>query len=204
MGRQREFEPEQALEKAMQLFWKQGYFDTSIEELVSYTGVSRKGLYSTFGNKHQLYVKTLKYYQELFCKQMLEVLSPIDAALPEIKTFFNETYIMLQTPSGKFGCFICNAAHELAINDDEVNQCIQSHWQNLLQLMERALINAKHNGELPEDIEPRKYAHYLSGVLQGLANLVRGKRDIEIIKNYFDVALSPLEMTFPGEYNSIN
>ena len=55
MPRTREFDPDQALEQALGLFWQRGYADTSMEDLVEVTGVSRYGLYGAFGNKRELF-----------------------------------------------------------------------------------------------------------------------------------------------------
>ena len=63
MARSREFNPKEALEKAMYVFWQKGYINTSIDDLVQATGVSRFGLYDEFGSKHGLFLASLDYYQ---------------------------------------------------------------------------------------------------------------------------------------------
>lgn len=62
MARPREFDRDEALEKAMRLFWAQGYAATSTEELVSAMGIGRQSLYDTFGDKRQLYLEALRRY----------------------------------------------------------------------------------------------------------------------------------------------
>ena len=57
MGRNKEFEEEAVLQKAMELFWKQGYEKTSMSDLVEHMGIHRKSLYDTFGDKHSLYLE---------------------------------------------------------------------------------------------------------------------------------------------------
>src|ERR1700683_5871232 len=63
-GRPREYDPEQALAKAAESFWKGGYAGTSLDDLVAATGMNRPSLYAAFGDKRDLYVKTLERYQQ--------------------------------------------------------------------------------------------------------------------------------------------
>jgi len=64
MARVKTFDQHEVLEKAMQLFWTKGYYDTSVNDLVKHTGLSRSSLYDTYGDKHRLYILALKKYQE--------------------------------------------------------------------------------------------------------------------------------------------
>ncbi len=65
-GPEKQFDPEEALKKAMKLFWAQGYAATGMAELQSAMGIGRKSLYDTFGNKRQLFIKTLQLYSDTF------------------------------------------------------------------------------------------------------------------------------------------
>ncbi len=65
MSRARSFDTDVALDKAMRLFWRKGYLDTSIDDLVSETGVGRSGLYGTFGGKRDLFFAALTRYRNL-------------------------------------------------------------------------------------------------------------------------------------------
>ena len=64
MPRVREFDPQTILADATQIFWRNGYADTSIEVIVSQTGVSRYGLYGTFGNEKELLIAAIRHYDE--------------------------------------------------------------------------------------------------------------------------------------------
>lgn len=58
----KEFEPEQAVEAALELFWRQGYANTSMQDLVDHLGIGRGSIYDTFGSKHALWVRALTKY----------------------------------------------------------------------------------------------------------------------------------------------
>src|SRR5215470_17217731 len=64
MARSKEFDPERALLKAMSLFWRLGYENTSLEALMREMGVAKQSLYDTFGDKRNLYLKALEYYRD--------------------------------------------------------------------------------------------------------------------------------------------
>lgn len=61
MGRSREFDENVVLQKAMELFWKQGYEKTSLNDLVEHMGIHRRSLYDTFGDKHTLFLRTVDF-----------------------------------------------------------------------------------------------------------------------------------------------
>ena len=74
MARTKEFDQEQALDAAMNLFWERGYEATSIQDLVEATGVQRQSLYDTFGSKHELFLQSLMRYQTLDGHQLSELI----------------------------------------------------------------------------------------------------------------------------------
>ena len=90
MVRTREFDPASALSKAVELFAAKGYSETSMEDIVQATGVSRYGLYGTFGNKRELFEQALERHAENLGKQaFLRLLDP-DASLEHIQRIFDE------------------------------------------------------------------------------------------------------------------
>ena len=70
MARYKEFEVNEVLDKAIQLFWEQGYQKTSMQELVENMGIHRRSIYDTFGDKHALFIKALKRYEAIQNKKM--------------------------------------------------------------------------------------------------------------------------------------
>ena len=64
MGRPKNFSREEVLEKAMPVFWKHGFADTSLQELERATGVNKSGLYTEFRDKEDLFVACLRHYLE--------------------------------------------------------------------------------------------------------------------------------------------
>ncbi|MCU7808770.1 MAG: TetR/AcrR family transcriptional regulator, partial [Candidatus Thiodiazotropha sp. (ex Semelilucina semeliformis)] len=88
MPRHREFDPNKVLDTAVLLFWKKGFFDASVDELVRLSGVAKYGIYGTFGNKRELFEKVLSQYAEDRRKDIQSPIRKKNASLPEIVGFF--------------------------------------------------------------------------------------------------------------------
>src|SRR2546425_12924520 len=83
------FEPAEALDRAMELFWRRGYAATPLDQLVRHTGASRYGLYATFGGKRDLFLTSLERYSQTVMDPMLEPLEDARASTAEIRRFFD-------------------------------------------------------------------------------------------------------------------
>jgi AcrR family transcriptional regulator len=64
IGRPRGFDADEALERAMMVFWEQGYEGASLTDLTRAMGITRKSMYAAFGNKEELFRKALERYTE--------------------------------------------------------------------------------------------------------------------------------------------
>lgn len=85
MARTKEFDPDAALQAALELFWRRGYEATSMSDLVEHLGIGRASLYATFGSKHELYLKALDRYAELSDPKLLDELSQPGPVLPAVR-----------------------------------------------------------------------------------------------------------------------
>jgi TetR/AcrR family transcriptional regulator, copper-responsive repressor len=110
VGRPKKFDRESVLEKALPVFWRRGFADTSVQELEQATGVNKSGLYSEFKGKEDLFVQSLRYYVD-----NLE-LGPLLASEPlgwdNIERFLKARY---PNGQGLKGCFAVNSMRESAI-----------------------------------------------------------------------------------------
>src|SRR2546428_1598007 len=110
--RTKAFEPAEALDCAMELFWRQGYAATPLDRLVRRTGASRYGLYATFGGKRDLLLASLERYSQAVMDPMLEPLENARASATEIRRFFDRVLDRIRRPRGGRGGFLCNVAVE--------------------------------------------------------------------------------------------
>lgn len=189
MSRSKEFKPEETLKKAMELFWRKGYLNTSIDDLVEYTGVSRYGLYSTFGDKHELFLSALDLYRTEAVSVLLNPLESPEASLAEMRGYFDMLVSAVNTPMGRWGCLGCNTAVELAPFDKGATEKVNALFQRMTQAFRHALKNAQQQAALPKEFDVDAYADYLLGVAQGLFVLMRSSATRNVIQRFVRVAL---------------
>jgi TetR/AcrR family transcriptional repressor of nem operon len=189
MAGKKSFLPDQALDKAMGLFWKQGYEASSVEDLVLCTGLGRGSLYDTFGDKHALYLAALKRYHAAFQGQVA-VLQDQTGTLYEILESFFQTCIenLLNDPARR-GCFLVNATLEMAPHDPEVNRIVQSALKEIEEGFYRLLIKAQVAGELAWTCDPHQFAHFLQGTLISIRVLARANQDRRVLEDMVKTAL---------------
>jgi len=119
-GRPRQYDPDQALAKAAQAFWKHGYAATSLDELAAATSMNRPSLYAAFGDKRDLYLKTLKRYQRQNRDRSRELL----ADDPPLRVFLRRFYdtaldIYRAGAADACGCYSISTAPAQAVTDPD-------------------------------------------------------------------------------------
>lgn len=190
--REREFDRNEVLKKAMSLFWKKGYYDTSVQDLVEHTHVARSGLYGEFGDKHTLFLNALDHYIQQVSEGMLGDLNQPEAGLTEIRGFFEGLMQFAENQyRGQLGCLMCNTAIELAPDDQDVAVRVKDFFDSLRKLFRRAIENGQKSGEIRTDINALAYGDYLLGVMQGLAVLGRSPVERSVIRRFVHTALDP-------------
>lgn len=169
-GRPKGFDKRVALERAMQLFWRQGYEKTALAELLEEMGISRQSLYDTFGSKRSLFIRAIEHYRDEHLAQALALLARDGSALENVRAvvrFFERLSL------GERGCLVANAMVEVAPHDDEIAELLSETLGLLETSMRIALERAKRAGELPEGKSPLRLSRALTSAVIGLA--VTGK-----------------------------
>ncbi|WP_405853509.1 TetR/AcrR family transcriptional regulator [Streptomyces sp. NBC_00090] len=178
MARTKEFNPDAALQAALDLFWARGYEATTMSDLVEHLGVGRASIYATFGNKHDLYMKAMDRYLETRDPEIVGELSAPGPALPAVRALVRRFAAQAATEGERLnGCFVTNSAAELAPHDPVVARRVELSWEQIETLLYGALTRARAGGELPADRDPRALARMLLVLLQGIR--VVGKASTE-------------------------
>ncbi|SHF38326.1 TetR/AcrR family transcriptional regulator [Streptoalloteichus hindustanus] len=183
MPRSKEFDPDVALEAALELFWERGYEATSMADLVERLGVAKASIYATFGSKHDLYLKAIDRYMGAKDAAVVESLSQPGPALPAVRALV-ERYVAESVADERCrGCLVVNAAVERSPVDALVARRVASSWDTLEVAMTTALVRARAQGELAADSEPRALARLLLTLLQGIRVLARGASSAERLRD---------------------
>ncbi|MFM9447958.1 TetR/AcrR family transcriptional regulator [Streptomyces acidiscabies] len=178
MARTKEFDPDAALQSALDLFWRRGYEATSMADLVEHLGIARASIYATFGSKHDLYLKALDRYSDLNLSFLVRELSVPGPALPGVRALVRRFAAEATgDPGRRRGCFVVNTAAELAPHDPAAARRVEAGWEQLETLLHSALVRAQAQGELVRDRDPRALARMLLVLLQGLRIIGKASAD---------------------------
>ena len=193
MPRPKEFDPQEALDKAVDLFWRQGYEFTSIQDLVDHLGINRASLYETFGDKHQLFLGAMDRYCETVVRERFKPLEQPDADLTTIRRYFLDLVDIAGTPAAKKACLVANSAMELAPHEKDISARILKTFEWMEGAFYRVLQRAHTAGIIEKGKDPRALARFFTGFLQGGAVLAKAGADRTVLEQYVHVGLSVLD-----------
>jgi AcrR family transcriptional regulator len=167
IGRPRAFNPEEALEKALQVFWHRGYAGASLSELTAAMGITRPSLYAAFGNKEELFHKALDLYMEGPANGSSEALQETTARAV-VEHLLNRLVALLSDPHHPAGCLLVKGGLSTAKADDSIRyEMIKRRLAGEIALRER-FERAKAEGDLPANSDPAGLAFYVTTITQGM------------------------------------
>ena len=193
MARQKEFDRDEVLHKAMEVFWARGYEATSIQDLVKHMGINRQSIYDTFGDKHALFLQALDRYREIQSRKVFEQLDRPGSVKKNLRLLFEGVVDRALSAEGRRGCFVGNAMSELAGRCKETATRTCNSVASAERMFQRALQRGKEQGELPTLRDTRAVARFLYSSLQGLLLMAKATRDRKLLQDVVKVTLSVLD-----------
>ncbi|WP_020475616.1 TetR/AcrR family transcriptional regulator [Zavarzinella formosa] len=167
-GRPREFDPDEALDRALEVFWHRGYEGASLPELTKAMGINRPSMYATFGNKEALFRKAMDRYAEgpaAYVRAALE--RPV--AREAIEQILAGTVALLSDPTHPKGCFAVQGALACGEASEGIQKDLADRRMAGLEAVRKRLERAKSEGDLPDDLDPENLARFLMTIMHGLA-----------------------------------
>lgn len=190
MGRSKEFDEEVVLQKAMELFWEQGYEKTSLNDLVAHMGIHRRSLYDTFGDKHTLFLKTIDCFAAFIKARLNFAISRAETERQKIQCIFD---FMIEGSGDKsLGCLFVNSATELAPCDKDVEEKIKNAFIGLENLLAQCIRTGQKAGEFRADYDAELLAESLHTSLIGIRVLARTSTSKDKLRRIADLSLSIL------------
>ena len=193
MARPKEFDRDEALHKAMEVFWSRGYEAASIQDLVEHMGINRQSLYDTYGDKHALFLQALDRYHEVESRKLFEQLERPGSVRKMLRQLFTGVIEGSLCDGEGRGCLMNNAMSELA---GRCKATAEKTCRNMLAVegaFYRALLRGKKDGELKGVREPRAVARFLYSSFQGLVLMAKAKSDRKTLEDVVKVTLSVLD-----------
>ena len=193
MARQKEFNRDEVLHRAMEVFWTRGYEGTSIQDLVKYMGINRQSIYDTFGDKHTLFLQALDRYREIQSRKVFAVLERPGSVKKNLRQLFEEVVARAVSAEGRRGCFVGNSMSELSGRCKATANRTCNSVASAEKIFRRALERGRERGELPRVRDTRAVARFLYSNLQGLLLLAKATRDRKLLSDVVKVTLSVLD-----------
>ena len=186
-----ELELSSAISAAKEVFWRQGYDEASIEEVVQATGLNRYALYNSFGGKLEIFLAALESYHEERKQLFMSVLgdperSPMDA-IREVSEF-----CMSQMAERGTGCLMSNIALEVSHHDEIIAERVNTYLEEIRSAKEMALTQAEERGELNPAITPSEGAALLVSNMLGMGALARNGAGRDDMLKTFNAGMAAL------------
>ncbi len=167
-GRPREFDVDQALDKALHVFWKRGYEGASLPELTEAMGINRPSLYAAFGNKESLFRQALDRYVALHADRMQAALA-MPTSREVVAALLYASADAPTCPGQPRGCLIVQGALACGEETEPIRQAINAQRAASEAAVRKRLARAKREGDLPQDASPADLARFVATVQFGLA-----------------------------------
>lgn len=167
-GRPRSFDPDKALDAAMQVFWRKGYEGASLSDLTGAMGINRPSLYAAFGDKEALFRKALERYAEGPAAYVRDALKqPTARAVTE--QLLRGSADLLTDPHHPAGCLMVQSALACGEAADCIRQELVAQRLAGEAAVRRRFKRAKAEGDLPADSDPADLARYVVTISHGMA-----------------------------------
>ena len=166
MGRPREFDTEEAIARAMRLFWRRGYEGTSLTDLTEELGITRPSLYAAFGSKEALFLKALDLYEERAGYREAALAAPTARAYAQ--ALLEGAADLHGDKNNPPGCLGVQGALACAPESDSIRKELIRRRSIGESIIRDRLKRAKVEGDLPADANPADLARYLSIVIYGI------------------------------------
>jgi TetR/AcrR family transcriptional repressor of nem operon len=187
VGRRRSFDEEKALEAAAECFWSRGFEATSVRDLTGSMGIAGPSLYNAFGGKRGLFTAALDHYCSRTMRERIARLDAGTKGAAAIEAYFGDVIEKSLRDEERKGCFLINAALEVAPHDARLGEAIYGYLAEIKSFFRRHIEKAQACGETSPAIDPDLFASHLLSVLMGIRVLARCCPD----RSFLEAAAAP-------------
>ncbi|MGE6348722.1 TetR/AcrR family transcriptional regulator [Bacillus mycoides] len=193
MARTREFDEDQVLDAAMQLFWEKGYEATSLSDLTSRMGIQRPSIYSTFGDKKELFEAALRRYTMSRASDIRNRLQSHSSVKEAFSIFFADVVNEEYAGDLSKGCFCINTMVELAPHDERFEILTREHQMYLAVIFQETIERGIQSGELEVNTDAKSLAQALIVALIGLTVMMKSRPQRSFVDNVIVATLTLLK-----------
>lgn len=193
MPRVKLFDEKDVLNKATDLFWKQGFAATSVQDLVSHLGINRASLYDTFGDKEKLFKKAFQHYRQTSIGGLLQFFDNHNNVKEGFLKLFEIAIDEAINDADKKGCFVVNTTTELVPGDAAILSVLQENKKELESIFYTYLKSGKDKGQFTTNLDLEVLSALLFTIYSGIRVVSKVNTDVKKMKASIDLALSLLD-----------
>ena len=168
-----EFNRERAVDRATQVFWRKGYKNASLRDLLKAMGIGEGSFYNTFKSKRRLYLECLKHYNDTVSRRRLGALTGPASVKEGIRAFFQSVLHDLDNPKTPAVCLLAGSLSSDVLAERELGQVVLRDMQSFSEVFHKRMDAAKQSGELPSSFNSVLAAQVIITFLLGLFRVVR-------------------------------
>ncbi|WP_166332705.1 TetR/AcrR family transcriptional regulator [Sphingobacterium chungjuense] len=191
--RHKDFNEEEVLRKAIQIFWEKGYYATSMHDLIDTLGIGRSSIYHAYGDKHSLFIKALELYQIDGTARLINIIESAPSVKTGIKNLLDTVISDIFENRFPAGCFKVNSEVELANHDTDIQKLLYD--DDLI--LETALYEAIKGGQVNQEIDKAKdalaTARFFMNTVAGMRVYAKFRKDRKLFEDIAKTALSVIE-----------
>jgi TetR/AcrR family transcriptional repressor of nem operon len=192
MPRPREFDEDDVVARATDLFWRRGYHATSVRDLGDALGLSASSLYRTFGDKHALFLRALDHYRATDSAEARDHLLRPGPAPEVLREWLIRMVDLPEEGTAARGCFVVNTATELGADDPAVDERTQAAFGVTRDSLREVLDRGRRDGELRTDLDVAATAELLFTLVLGLRVRARAGHGPAELTSVIDTTISSL------------
>lgn len=194
MARPREFDEEDVIAAAGEIFWARGFEGSSTRDLSTATGLTPSSLYAAFGSKRGLFVKALDRYLEQTLRERMARIEAKLSGLDAVKAFFDEVVERSAADRQHRGCMMVNAIVDAASQDTKLMRYVAEETEQIEAFFLRCIAGGQAAAQISPALPAHGLARHLLSVLMGLRVLARVRPDTELLAEIVGSTLSVLRM----------
>jgi TetR/AcrR family transcriptional repressor of nem operon len=191
VARTKSFDPDDAVAKAMEVFWRKGYARTTPQDLVDAIGIGRGSLYNAFAGKRDLFERALRRYQATETVRLIDLLDGPGAPRERVRAALAMVLDAACTDSDQRGCLATNTAVELG-DDETAGLLVRRIFDRQHDAFRGAIEEGQRAGEFSADLDPHDAANFLLTTINGMRVLAKADPRPARLAGLVDTALRAL------------
>ncbi|MCD6707956.1 MAG: TetR/AcrR family transcriptional regulator [Thiobacillus sp.] len=192
-GRPLEFDPDAALDAAMQVFWRNGYENTSMQDLLDAMQISKSSLYQAFGGKQALFERCMTRYGDEMIGALRDALQASPSGLGFIRQFLESVLDEARGVCEARGCLVLNTANEFARRNPRIAEAVSHGLDRFHGVLLAAVERAQQEGDIPPARDAVMLASYLVSSMSGLKTMSKAEAGEDTLRGIIGLTLKALQ-----------